>query len=117
MDQSRTRRRTRTICLRLRRAALYRGFVIRSALDRPRFCRLQVADAADCPSPLRFDATAPKPEAKAGKSALQRGLASKHIWRLLGGFSSPPARKTDETPVLRYRPATRRLLGRRRLTA
>ena len=38
---------------------------------KPPPCRLQVGGTADCPSPLCFDATAPKPEAKAGKSALR----------------------------------------------
>ena len=42
----------------------------------PTLRRLQVGDTADCPSPMRFDATAPKPEAKAGKSALQQSARS-----------------------------------------
>jgi hypothetical protein len=48
----------------------------------PSACRIQFGDTADCPSPLRFDATAPKPEAKAGKSALRRsagGAPNKYV--------------------------------------
>jgi hypothetical protein len=50
---------------------------------------MQFCDTADCPSPLRCDATAPKPKAKAGKSPLP------HM--------TPPEQKvseTDESPDL-----------------
>lgn len=65
-------------CVPRRLSGLVADFPIGSApkllraLSLYRFADLETATQPTCPSPLCFDATVPKPEAKVGKSVLQR---------------------------------------------